>query len=98
MEWKVKLNKRCISKDTEPDVVLAHGAYWTEFLWFKLDKLAKKKIPLNRPFHVDDTDINVSINYRDEAGLTTRSNGLDISWKMIESQLQAWEQLPQLSL
>ncbi|KAK2135896.1 hypothetical protein NOF04DRAFT_1313020 [Fusarium oxysporum II5] len=85
-------------KDTEPDVVLAPGAHWTKFLWSKLDKLAKKKIPLNRSFHIDNADIAVYINYRDEADLTTRSDGLDISWKMIESKLRAWEQLSQLSL
>ncbi|CAF3651330.1 unnamed protein product [Fusarium graminearum] len=27
IEWKLKLNNRCISKDTEPDVILAPGAY-----------------------------------------------------------------------
>jgi hypothetical protein len=93
IEWKLKLNSRCISKDTEPDVVLAPGAHWTKFLWSKLDKLAKKKIALNRSFHVGDTDITVCINYKDKADLTTRSDGLDISWKMIESKLRTWEQL-----
>ncbi|RKK81567.1 hypothetical protein BFJ68_g17608 [Fusarium oxysporum] len=97
VEWKVKLNNRCVSKDTEPDVVLAPGAYWTKFLWSRLDKLAKKKLPSNRPFHVDDTDITIFDNYRGEADLTTRSDDLDINWKMIESKLQAWEQLSELS-
>jgi hypothetical protein len=98
IEWKVKLNNRCISKDTEPDVVLAPGAYWTKYLWSRLDKLTKKKLPSNRTFHVDDTDITVCVNYRGEAGLIMRSDGLDINWKMIESKPQAWELLSHLSL
>lgn len=93
IEWKLKLNNRCISKDTEPDVVLAPGAYWTMFLRSKLDKLATKKLPSNRSFHVDDTDITVCVNYRGEADLTTRCDGLDVDWKMIESKLQAWGHL-----
>ncbi|KAM0293718.1 hypothetical protein ACHAPM_011518 [Fusarium culmorum] len=93
IEWKLKLNNRCISKDTEPDVVLAPGAYWTKYLWSKVDKLAKKKLPSNRTFHIDDTDIAVSVNYRGEEDLATRSDGLDIDWKIIESKLQAWSHL-----
>ncbi|RYC79042.1 hypothetical protein BFJ63_vAg18077 [Fusarium oxysporum f. sp. narcissi] len=93
IEWKVKLNNRCISKDTEPDVILAPGAYWTKCLWSKVDKLAKKKLPSNRTFHVDDTDIIVWVNYKGEADLNTRSDGLDINWNMIESKLQAWSHL-----
>jgi hypothetical protein len=81
IEWKVKLNNRCISKDTGPDVVLAPGAYWTMYLRSKLDKLAKRKLPSNRTFHVDDTDIAVSVNYKGEANLTTRSDGLDFDWR-----------------
>jgi hypothetical protein len=93
IEWKVKLNNRCISKDTEPDVVLAPGAYWTKFLRSKLDKLAKKKLPPNRTFHVDDTDISVSVNYRGQEDLAMRSDGFDIGWKIIEGKLQAWSNL-----
>ncbi|GKU14736.1 unnamed protein product [Fusarium langsethiae] len=93
IEWKLKLNNRCISKDTEPDVVLAPGAFWTKYLWSKVDKLAKKKLPSKRAFHVDDTDITVCVNHKGEADLNTRSDGLDINWKMIESKLQAWSHL-----
>jgi hypothetical protein len=91
IKWKVKLNNRCISKDTEPDVVLAPGAHWIKVLWSRLDKLAKKNIPLNRSFHVDDIDITVRVNYRNETDLTSRCDGLDTSWKMIKSKLRAWE-------
>ncbi|KAM0362010.1 hypothetical protein ACHAO7_011439 [Fusarium culmorum] len=93
IEWKVKLNNRSISKDTEPDVVLAPGAYWTKYLWSKVDKLAKKKLPANRIFHVDDIDIAVCVNYKGEEDLNTRSDGLGVNWKMIESKLQAWSYL-----
>ncbi|EXL39110.1 hypothetical protein FOCG_18273 [Fusarium oxysporum f. sp. radicis-lycopersici 26381] len=93
IEWKLKLNTRCISKDTELDVVLAPGAYWTKYLWSKVDKLAKKKLPSNRTFHIDDTDIAVCVNYKGEADLNTRSDGLDVDWKMIENKLQAWSYL-----
>ncbi|KAF4993956.1 hypothetical protein FDECE_13261 [Fusarium decemcellulare] len=93
IEWKLKLNKRCISKDTELDVVLAPGSYWAKYLRPKLDKLAKKKLPSNRTFHVDDTDIAVSVNYKGEEDLATRSDGLDINWQMIENKLQAWGHL-----
>jgi hypothetical protein len=72
---------------------VAPGAYWTKYLWIKLDKLAKKKLPSNRTFYVDDTDIVICVNYRGEADLTTRSDGLDINWRMIESKLQAWSHL-----
>ncbi|KAH7230895.1 hypothetical protein BKA59DRAFT_535840 [Fusarium tricinctum] len=82
-----------LHKDTEPNVILASGAYWTKFLRSKLDKLTKKKLPPNRTFHVDDTDIAVSVNYRGEEDLATRSDGLDIDWKIIESKLQAWSHL-----
>ncbi|CZR37580.1 uncharacterized protein FPRO_02159 [Fusarium proliferatum ET1] len=84
IEWKLKLNSRCISKDTEPDVILAPGAYWTKYLWSKVDKLAKKKLPANRTFHVDDTDIAVCVNYKGKADLNIRCDGLDVNWKMIE--------------
>ncbi|SPJ84211.1 uncharacterized protein FTOL_10728 [Fusarium torulosum] len=87
------MNSLRLVKDTEPDVVLAPGTYWTKYLWSKLDKLAKKKLPSNRTLRVDDTDIAVCVNYRGEADLTTRSDGLDINWKMIENKLQAWSDL-----
>lgn len=42
IEWKFTLNNRCISKDTEPDLVLAPGALCNKSLQSKLDKLRRK--------------------------------------------------------
>lgn len=85
----MKLNNRYISKDTKPDTILAPGSYWIKFLWSKLDKLIKKKLPLNRSFYINNREITIYINDRDEIDLTTGSNGLNINWKIIESKLQA---------
>ena len=39
IEWKVSVNKKVISRDTEQDVVLAPIAYWHESLKPNLDEL-----------------------------------------------------------
>jgi hypothetical protein len=42
IEWKVKVNDKVISKDTESDLVLAPAYYWEHSLHFRLDKLLQK--------------------------------------------------------
>ncbi|KAI8686735.1 hypothetical protein NCS56_00334500 [Fusarium sp. Ph1] len=59
IEWKLTLNNRSISKDTEPNLVLAPGPYWSTFLRSKLEKLVDKKLPSNRSFSINDIDIVV---------------------------------------
>lgn len=93
MEWKLTLNNRRISKDTEPNLVLAPGPYWIAFLRSKLEKLAKKKLPSNKCFDVDDTSIVVCVNDRGERDLTKRFDGLNIDWRVIERQLKTWSHL-----
>ncbi|KAF3359142.1 PKHD-type hydroxylase ofd1 [Verticillium dahliae VDG1] len=93
IEWKLTLNNRSISKDTEPNLVLAPGPYWTTFLRSKLEKLVDKKLPSNRSFSVDDTDIVVCVNDRGERDLTKRFDGLNIDWRVVERQLKTWSRL-----
>ncbi|KAF4447038.1 AAA family, partial [Fusarium albosuccineum] len=93
IEWKLTLNHRSISKDTEPNLVLAPGPYWNTRLRPKVEKLAKKKLPSNRSFDIDDTDIAVCVNDRGERDLTKRFDGLNIDWRVVEKQLIAWSHL-----
>jgi hypothetical protein len=44
IEWKVTVNGKAISRDTEQDLVLAPGSYWDLFLRPKLEKLLHKKL------------------------------------------------------
>jgi hypothetical protein len=43
IEWKVSINNRILSKDTEQDLVLVPHAYWHMLLKPKLEKLLRKK-------------------------------------------------------
>ncbi len=58
------VNNRVVSKDTEPDVVLALGSYWLLVLQPKLERLLGKKLARNRPVKSEDTSVIVSVTER----------------------------------
>ena len=64
IEWKVAVNSKELSKDTERDLVLAPTAYWHMVLKPKLERLLQKKLPQNRHVRGDDTNVIVSVNHR----------------------------------
>jgi hypothetical protein len=93
IEWKVSLNKKAISNDTEQDLVLAPTAYWHEALKPNLDDLIQRKVAQNRTVRCDDTTIVASVNDRSERDLTKRFNDTNIDWSVIEKQLIKWGEL-----
>jgi hypothetical protein len=93
IEWKVSLNNRVVTKDTEQDLVLAPGFHWQLFLKPKLDNLLHKKFSYDRRIRSDDTDIVVSINDRTQRDLIRRFENTDIDWPAIEKQLILWGDL-----
>ena len=93
IEWKVTLNGKLISKDTEQNLVLAPTFYWPEFLKPKLEKLLRKKVPSNKRVTPDDTNVVVSVRDRSERDLTKRFDETEIEWPVIERQLVAWGEL-----
>ncbi|CAI7656173.1 unnamed protein product [Penicillium palitans] len=90
IEWKVKVNNRSISEDTEQDVALTPSAYWPLALRDKLYKVIEEKVARKRRVRSDDTSIVVSINDRKQHDLKKRFNGLNIDWSAVEKQLLAW--------
>ncbi|KAL0933549.1 uncharacterized protein CTRU02_212512 [Colletotrichum truncatum] len=93
IEWKLTANNRIVSKDSEPDLVLAPNAYWERTLRQKLDKLVRKKLPSNKSFRIDDTNVTVSVRDRSQRDLVKRFDDLDIDWRVVERQLKAWGNL-----
>ena len=93
IEWKVTVNNRVVSKDTEPDVVLAPGPYWRLILQPKLERLLGKKLARNRPVKSEDTSVVASVTERSQRDLTKRFDDTDINWAIIEKQLLKWAEL-----
>jgi hypothetical protein len=77
IEWKVTLNNKLITKDTEQDLVLAPNFYWSPFLRPKLEKLPRKKLSPNKRVRPDDTNVVVSVTERSERDLTKRFDETD---------------------
>jgi hypothetical protein len=92
IEWKVTLNGKIISKDTETNLVLSLAPYWRQFLQPRLQKLLQKKLG-NSSAKADDTSVVVSVTGRSERDLTKRFEELDIDWSIVERQLVQWSDL-----
>jgi hypothetical protein len=92
IEWKLTINSKGVSKDTEQNLVLAPGAFWRTALCAKLEKLLHKKMPPNKSFKADDTNITVSVTDRSQRDLVKCFDELAVDWNIVEKQLQAWSQ------
>ncbi|CAG7967828.1 unnamed protein product [Penicillium nalgiovense] len=93
IEWKVTMNKKVLSRDTEEDVVLTPSAYWPKTLKGKLERLLEGKIPRKGRVRSDDTSIAVSVNDRSQRDLMKRFDHLEIDWTAVEKQLLKWGEL-----
>ncbi|CAI7621271.1 unnamed protein product [Penicillium pancosmium] len=93
IEWKVKMNNRSVSEDTEQDVALTPSAYWPLALKAKLEKVIEDKVSRRRRVRSDDTSIVVSVNDRKRRDLKKRFSCLNIDWTTMEKQLLEWGKL-----
>jgi hypothetical protein len=78
IEWKVYVNKKVISVDTEQDLVLAPTAYWHEYLKPSLKELLERKVAQNSHIRCDDTTMVASVNDRSEPDLTKQFKATNI--------------------
>ncbi|KAK2021448.1 hypothetical protein LX32DRAFT_604751 [Colletotrichum zoysiae] len=93
LEWKLTANNRTVSKDSEPNLVLAPSDFWELTLRSKLNSLVTKKLATNKTFKPDDTTVTVSVRDRAEEDLVKRFDDLDIQWEVVEMQLCTWSHL-----
>lgn len=91
--WKVVVNNKRISKDTEEDVVVNPFSYWHNVLLPKLETLLRKKLAQNREVRCDDTSVAVSVSARTEKDLVKRFDDLNIDWSVIAKTLMGWGEL-----
>ena len=78
---KIKKINRGVSGDTDPNLVPAPGVSGVirTVLQSKLvEQLLHKKLPSNKPFRIDDTNVAVSVTDRFERDLVKRFDELDI--------------------
>jgi hypothetical protein len=86
IEWKLTVNNRGVSKDTEPNVAIALSPFWNTVLRPKLEKLVRQKLPVNKSFRAEDTNVTVSLTGRSERDLVKRFDELDIDWTVFRGQ------------
>ena len=89
IEWRVIVNKKMVSKDTEPDVVLNPAAYWQDSLKFRVERLLYQKLGENHSAEIEDINVAVSVTTRSERDLIKRFE-LEIDWRVVEKQLVQW--------
>ncbi|OQE62923.1 hypothetical protein PENNAL_c0256G06018 [Penicillium nalgiovense] len=92
IEWRVTLNNRVVTKDTEQNLALPPSSYW-EKINEKAAGLLRRKIARDRRVRPDDTTIVVSVKDRSQRDLTKRFESTDIDWTTVEKQLLAWAHL-----
>lgn len=78
IEWKLTVNSKAVSRDTEPNLVLAPSAFWSNILRPKLNSLLARKLPQNKSFRVDDTNVVVSVTDRTEQSATLSSDSMTL--------------------
>jgi hypothetical protein len=84
IEWKVTLNGKATSKDTEPEVLLAPGCFWRLVLQAQLEELLQNKFSKSRGIRSDDMTVVVSATERSQRDLVKRFNQTQIDWAIVE--------------
>ncbi|KAI7978756.1 hypothetical protein EIK77_000319 [Talaromyces pinophilus] len=93
IDWKVKLNNRTVTTVTEPDVVLAPGAYWQKVLREKVERVKSRKLFSDRRARLEDTTVMASVLNDRSQKLHQQAEGIEIDWEMTEKQLLKWKEL-----
>ena len=95
MEWKLRVNSREVSTETEQDLVLEPASYWRLFLKSKLEEIVLRKIPAKkRDLKSEDIKVVMTVlRQRLESPVTRNFEETNIDWSIVETQLRNWGHL-----
>ena len=87
VEWKLSVNNRQRSGESEPRVVISPRTFWKHVLRSKLRTAVDKSPKLWEP---SETKIVLSVADRKTSNITKRFAKLDIDWPYLAKQFQDW--------
>ena len=90
VEWKLSVNNRQRSGESEPGVVLSPRSFWKHILRPKL-RAAVDKSP--KAWEPSETKIVLSVADRKTSNITKRFAKLDVDWPYVARQFQDWSHL-----
>lgn len=93
IEWKVIINNKVVSDNTEQDLVLAPASYWQLFLQPNLAEVLRRKASRNRNVRCDDTKVMVSVTGRSERPFKKTFRDTEIDWSVVEKKFTTWGEL-----
>ncbi|KAJ9601891.1 hypothetical protein H2200_013606 [Cladophialophora chaetospira] len=93
VDWKICLDDKQISKNSERNVVLEPASFWQAILRPRLEGMVEKKMGHVQNAQPYETIIVTSVTARGEHDLTHEFEGLGIDWTDVNSQLIDWSNL-----
>jgi len=93
VEWKVKINKTIIFKETEENIVLDPSSFWESVLQPRPQEQLRKEVHPPRTVRAKATDVAVSVTGRSERPLVKQFEGTNINWSIVERKLLGWSDL-----
>ncbi|KAG9249981.1 uncharacterized protein F5Z01DRAFT_731324 [Emericellopsis atlantica] len=82
VEWKLSVNNRQRSGESEPGVVISPQRFWKHVL--------RSKKPPPKPWGSTETKIVLSVTDRKTGSITKRFPELKVDWSYVAKQLQDW--------
>lgn len=92
-EWKVKVHKTVIFKETEENNVLSPMAFWQRVLQTRLEEQLQKDNRSLASLRAKATDIVVSVTGRAARPWVKQFEATDIDWSKVERKLIEWSDL-----
>lgn len=93
VEWKVKVHKTVIFKETEENIVLSPMALWQRVLQTRLEEQLQKDDRSLASLRAKATDIVVSVTGRAARPWVKQFEATDIDWSKVERKLIEWSDL-----